>query len=104
MDTMMGPTFIGCYVMYYYICLTRIVYFRQCLAFVFADVLQKELDGFLEHWNSHPIRPSRNTESPGGFPDDLYDVPELFGMLLLLCIKHTAAINFMYSCIIIKVQ
>ena len=61
---------------------------RQCIAFVFAKLIQKELDDFLRHWNSHVIRPSQNTESPGGYPDDLYDVPELFDMLPILFLLY----------------
>ena len=44
-----------------------------------AKLLQKELDEFLVYWNSHLIRQSRNTNSPAGYPDDMYDMPELFG-------------------------
>ena len=42
------------------------IYCRRCPAFSSAKVLQDELNCFTLHWNSHKIRPNRNTDSPGG--------------------------------------
>ena len=62
---------------------------RRCLAFTCAKLLQKELDEFLLYWNNHLIRQSRNANSPAGYPDDMYDMPELFGqcILFLTCMQ-----------------
>ena len=49
-------------------------------------LLRKELDEFVDHWNTHPIRKSQ-PESPGGFPDDMFDVPEQFGTCDLKCMQ-----------------
>ena len=35
---------------------------------------------FRNEWNEHAIRKSA-VDSPGGIPDDLYDMPETLGML-----------------------
>jgi hypothetical protein len=55
------------------------IFHRKCLAFSCAKLLQSELDNFRVHWNSHRIRPSRNSDSPAGYPDDMYDMPEFYG-------------------------
>ena len=52
---------------------------RQCLAFCCTKQLQEELDTFKIYWNSHNIRPSRHSDSPDGYPDDVHDMPELYG-------------------------
>lgn len=53
---------------------------RKCIAFAFATLLQRDLDEFVMHWNSHRIRKSNLAESPSGVPNDLYDMPEIEGM------------------------
>lgn len=71
--------FIGSYtatLLHVYLCTT---FCRRCLAFACAEVLQEELNSFLVHWNGHKIRPSRNADSPSGYPDDMYDMPEFYG-------------------------
>ena len=80
--TSIVPCFIGTYSIIFNICMmivASVVSYRRCLAFTCAKLLQKELDEFLVYWNSHLIRQSRNTNSPAGYPDDMYDMPELFG-------------------------
>lgn len=54
--------------------------YRWILAFVIGDLLQKEVDLFVQHWNSHMIRPSPHAECPGGIPNDLYDLPTCVGV------------------------
>ena len=51
------------------------------MAYTFFPVLKHELEEFVELWNSHHIRKTRLAASPGGRPEDLYDMPELFGEL-----------------------
>ena len=53
--------------------------YRHCLTFSCGKLLQAELGSFVAFWNSHRIRPSRHADSPGGYPNDLYDMPETFG-------------------------
>ena len=50
----------------------------ECLWFCFSYILQKDLDGVLEHWNTHRIRRSRHGTVPG-VPDVLYFLPETSG-------------------------
>ena len=53
---------------------------RQCLAAVFLPQLERELWDFVKHWNSHRMRHNRRAGCPNGIPDDLFDMPEQFGM------------------------
>ena len=47
---------------------------------MFAPLLQRELDQFMEDWNSHTMRYNRLADCPTGVsPNDLYDMPEHFG-------------------------
>ena len=39
------------------------------------------MEDFVNQWNSHSIRPTRYSACPGGIPDDLYDMPEQYGMI-----------------------
>ena len=55
---------------------------RNCLAFTFAPLLQKEVDEFVLYWNTHKIRANRLANCPSGIPDDLYDMPAHVGTLL----------------------
>ena len=41
-----------------------------------------KLNDFVEYWNSHSICVSCIAECPPGIPDDLYAMPEEFGMWL----------------------
>ena len=53
---------------------------RRCLTFSCARILQAELNSFIVHWNGHRIRTSRKADCPGSYPDDLHDMPEMFGI------------------------
>lgn len=46
----------------------------NCLWFAFAELLDKELQGVKNHWNSHRIRTSRSG-TVGGRPDILFGLP-----------------------------
>ena len=50
----------------------------ECLWFVFASLLQADLDYVKEHWNTHYIRKSRY-DTVAGRPDSLYFLPEVNG-------------------------
>ena len=50
----------------------------ECLWFCFSSILQKDLDGVIEHWNTHRIRRSRHGTVPG-VPDVLYFLPKTSG-------------------------
>ncbi len=52
---------------------------RQLLAFTIGKMLQEELSEFVHFWNTHRIRKNKLTLTPSGIPNDLYDMPELFG-------------------------
>ena len=42
-------------------------------------LVQEDLERFSHEWNTHRIRPSTNTASPSGIPDELYFLPEIQG-------------------------
>ena len=52
---------------------------QECLWFSFCGILQEDLDRVRNHWNSHYIRESR-FDTIGGIPDELYCIPEYYGM------------------------
>ena len=54
---------------------------RQCLTFVFLPFLKQEPEEYVHFWNTHHIRPTRLAACPSGRPDDMYDMPQLFGKL-----------------------
>ena len=52
----------------------------ECLWFIFSKFMQTELDRIKNEWNSHFIRKSRCTVA-SGIPDELFFLPEIWGML-----------------------
>ena len=44
-------------------------------------LVQKGLNEVKNEWNTHRIRPSRNTNVPGGIPDQLFFVPASEGIV-----------------------
>ena len=57
---------------------------EECLWFCFADLIQQDLYFVKIHWNTHYIRQSRHDTVLPGKPDELYFLPENFGVLDLL--------------------
>lgn len=43
-----------------------------------CDILQNDIDEFVQQWNRHRIRQSR-ADCIGGIPEDLYDMPQTHG-------------------------
>lgn len=54
---------------------------RYCLAYAYELLLREALDNFRERWNSHRIRPNKKAGCPCGVPDDLYNLPQLNGIV-----------------------
>ena len=50
----------------------------ECLLSSFSTVLQKNIDLFVKHWNSHHVRPSRHN-TIAGIPEILYYLPQNSG-------------------------
>ena len=50
-----------------------------CIQFCFTSLLQKELDKIRQHWNTHRIRPCKQSECPSGRPDTIFFLPSAFG-------------------------
>ena len=55
---------------------------RHILAFTVEKILEQELHEFQHFWNTHHIQKNRQSASPHGIPNDLYEMPELFGTKL----------------------
>ncbi|MEQ2208696.1 hypothetical protein XENOCAPTIV_011918 [Xenoophorus captivus] len=54
---------------------------RQHMSLVrycFLGVLQKELDEYKQLWNTHTIRPVRQSKCPSGKPEAMYHLPHRF--------------------------
>ena len=53
--------------------------------------MKTDIEEFVEFWNSHSIRSNKLAACPAGRPDDLYEMPELFGNLMCVCVivSHT---------------
>ena len=43
-------------------------------------ILREELNEFREHWNTHSMRRNKITGFIGGIPNDIYLLPEEYGM------------------------
>lgn len=52
---------------------------QMCLLrFAFMEVLQNDLDEFREKWNTHTIRPVKQSRCPSGKPEVMYSLPHRF--------------------------
>lgn len=52
------------------------------MAITIMPVVRREVEEFVQYWNTHHIRPSFGAAGPSGRPDDLYDMPQLYGKYL----------------------
>ena len=53
---------------------------RNMLAYVYIPIVQKEIDTFMELWNSLRCRLQKNTLMPDGIPDFIYSNPEAYDL------------------------
>lgn len=44
-----------------------------------AQLLEKELNEFKDSWNNHRMRANHKSALPSGIPNDLYDMPSVYG-------------------------
>lgn len=58
---------------------------KNIVQFCFMATLQSELDLFVNTWNNHSIRQSRNCNVPHGRPNMMYNFPSLYGGHDQLC-------------------
>ena len=71
--------------------------YRFTLAFTFGNLLQRDLDAFVEEWNAHPIRKNRHAPSPHGCPNDIYDMPTLYGKSDMFLWEYAFDICYTYN-------
>lgn len=50
----------------------------RCIAVVFLPLIESNLASFVHYWNTHKIRES-NSDTIGGIPEDLYELPSVYG-------------------------
>ncbi len=65
------------------------MHYRYCIGYVWAELLQNDLDEFGSSWNSHHIRKNRVANCPPGVPNDLFLLPEHYGMFSYLYYSNT---------------
>ena len=53
---------------------------RYAVAYCMAHILENEWNEFRDEWNSHKIHENSKTLLPSGIPNDLYDLPQTFGL------------------------
>lgn len=53
---------------------------RSMMAYVYIPLIQREMDTFMELWNSSRCRLQKNTLMPDGIPDFIYCNPEAYGL------------------------
>lgn len=47
--------------------------------YVSLPSLEEELATFVNDWNSHLIRKNRHSLSPSGVPNEMYELPSMYG-------------------------
>ena len=45
-------------------------------------MVQRDIEAFVNYWNTHNIRPSRNALCPSRRPDDIFDMPQVYGIIM----------------------
>ena len=53
------------------------------MAICILPVVRRDLQNFKEYWNTHHIRPSRRAYCPSGRPDDMFEMPQVYGNFFL---------------------
>ena len=53
------------------------------MSVAFLPLIQREVQDFMMYWNTHHIRPSHMALCPSGRPDDMFDMPQLYGMIYI---------------------
>lgn len=71
----------------------------ECLKFCFMGIIRYDLQRLARHWNTHKIRPVRNTESPNGKPDVLFFLPQLSGTVDYKCIVDLDDLDVAEECV-----
>ena len=49
--------------------------------------MEAELDYFTHWWNTHHMRKTHTASCPGGVPEDIFALPQLTGMFVILCLR-----------------
>ena len=57
-----------------------IIIIRKVLAYCIVHLIKEELNNFKNYWNTHKLRHNRQSCLPSGIPNDLFDMPEFYGM------------------------
>ena len=49
-----------------------------------AHLIEEELQDFVVDWNTHIMRANRLTGSPSAIPNDLYEMPGYYGIIIVI--------------------
>lgn len=53
---------------------------------MFTQAIETELAYFTHWWNTHHMRKTHTASCPGGVPEDIFALPQLTGMFVILCL------------------
>ena len=48
------------------------ILYRHCAAFVFLNLLRRDIREFMNTWNTHRMRVNQHAGCPTGVPNDMY--------------------------------
>ena len=63
------------------------------------DIIRYDLQRLARHWNTHNIRPIRNTKSPNGKPDILCFLPQMSGTVNYKCTVDLDDLDVAEECV-----
>ncbi|CAK6977182.1 uncharacterized protein LOC110155161 [Scomber scombrus] len=69
------------------------------LRFVFMDVLQSDLDECREKWNTHTIRPVKQSRCPSGKPEVMYNLVSKSSAVQMYSVIFCNTVYYVYDCI-----
>ena len=65
------------------------------MAVSIIPVVRRDLQEFVEYWNTHHIRSSSRAFCPSGRPDDMFDMPQIYGNYLFTGVLVFAFVTLM---------
>ena len=66
---------------------------KQLIIMIVLPALRRDIEEFVQYWNSHYIRPTSGARCPPGRPDDLYEIPAMYGKQALFTGAFSACLN-----------
>lgn len=73
------------------------VHNRDCLRLCFQHLVQEDLDRVRKEWNTHRMRVTRSSSCPPGYPNELYFLPEILGIIITTLQYQGIVCTFFYK-------